>query len=84
MEFDVGKLANYLNDNSLAEGPLGVDLGDLGVAIAETELLDLLVDLLLADDGIHILVGGVQASVDEGRLIVVKSVEGNLLFYVCF
>jgi hypothetical protein len=68
----VRQLPGHLDHNALPQGRLRVDLGDLGVTVVEIQLLDLLVDLLLADDGAGLAVRWVQAPVDERRALVVK------------
>ena len=42
--------ATDLNDDAVAEGGVGIDVADLGLAVAKVQLHDALVDLLLAVD----------------------------------
>lgn len=52
-------------------------LADLGMAVAEVELLDAVVYLLLTDHRQRLSVGRVQAAVHERRIIVVKPEISN-------
>lgn len=47
-------------------------LADLGMAVAEVELLYAVVYLLLSDDGQRLAVGRVQPAVHERRVVVVE------------
>lgn len=53
----------------------GTHLADLGMAVAEVELLDAVMDLLLADHGQRLAVGRVETAVHERRVVVVESAQ---------
>lgn len=53
------------------------------MAVAEVELLDAVVDLLLPDHRQGLAVGRIQPTVDEGRIVVVEP-DGDKLHQVVF
>lgn len=60
-------IALYPNNN------VGCYLADLGMAVAEVELLYAVVDLLLTDDGQGLTVRRVEPAMHERRVVVVES-----------
>lgn len=46
----VGQLARYLHHHAVAKSRLSIDIRDLRMAVAEVQLLDLIMDVLLTDD----------------------------------
>ena len=59
----VGELAGDLNDHAVAKRGMGIDLPDLGAAVAEAEGHDALVDLLLSADGLIELAAAAAATI---------------------
>lgn len=51
----VGQLSRNLHDHTVTERRLSIDIRNLRMAIAEVQLLDLVVDVLLTDDQNFIL-----------------------------
>ena len=70
-----------LHHDSVCQRCVRVDLPDLGVAVAEVELHDLLVDLVLAAHGVARGRAAVDAAVDERGVVRVEP-EGRDLVYV--
>lgn len=73
----VGQLAGDLHDHAVTQGGLGVHLGDLGVTVAEVQLLNLLVDLLLPDHDhrVGLPVRRIKTAVHKRGLVVVESIH---------
>ena len=70
-----------LHHDSVGQRCVRVDLPDLGVAVAEVELHDLLVDLVLPPDGVARAASGpaaaVDAAVDERGVVGVEAGGGR-------
>ena len=70
-----------LDHDSVCQRCVRVDLPDLGVAVAEVELHDLLVDLVLPSDGVARAASGpaaaVDAAVDERGVVGVEAGGGR-------
>lgn len=74
----IGQFAGHLDNDSVTQCTLRINLGDLGMAVAEVQLLDLLMDLLLTNHRGCFTVR-VQTAVHERRLVVVEPVaEGEM------
>lgn len=69
----------YLNDNPVAKGGLGVDLRYLGVAVTKVELLDALMDLLLANSRLTLTIEHLQAPVHKRRVVVVEPASTHIV-----
>lgn len=71
----VGQFTGHLNNDAITEGSLRIHLADLGMTVAEVQLLDLVMDLLLTDYQRGFLVFRIQTAMNEARRIVVESVQ---------
>ena len=70
----VGQLARNLYNNSIPQSRLSIDIRNFRMAIAEVQLLDLVVNVLLTDDQ-NVILGWVrvQSSVGETGVLVVEA-----------
>lgn len=63
--------STYLNNNSVLESQLSIDLTDFGVAISEVQLLYFLMNLFLADRWSALSIR-IQSAMDERGVLIVK------------
>ena len=71
----VGEFAGHLDDDTIAEGGVRVDLPYLGAAVAEAEGHDALVDLLLPADGLLELAAAATAAVGAVDAAAAAAIE---------
>lgn len=69
----IGEFTGHLYNNTIAQSALRIHLSNLRVTITEIQLLDFLMDLLLADHRCCFTVW-IQAAMNERWLVVVESI----------